>query len=153
VNEHRLNSTSASAPSVWEAPINPAPAKVIPPDPEVCATNSRRRFTFAYKQRIVREADACRENGQIGALLRQEGLYSSHLTIWRKQLLAPPKRQGRKPIDTVLAAQLEENRKLLLEKTRLQRRLAQAEAIIDIQKKVSALLGIRLNPIESDEIG
>jgi len=116
-----------------------------PPDPEVAATPVRRRFTADYKQRILREAEACRGTGQMAALLRREGLYSSHLAAWRKQLSSAPKRRGRKPQDPAVTAQTEENRKLLRENARLKRRLAQAEAIIDIQKKVSALLGIPLN--------
>jgi transposase len=106
-----------------------------PPDPEVLASRSRRRFATAYKQRILQEAEACRKTGQIGALLRREGLYSSHLTAWRKQAAIAPKRRGRKPKDPALAAQIEQNRRLQSEKARLERRLARAEAIIDIQKK------------------
>ena len=122
-----------------------SPPSTPPPDPEVLPSSSRRRFTTAYKQRIVLEAEACRESGRIGALLRREGLYSSHLAAWRKQLATAPKLRGRKPQDPALAAQLESNRKLAGENARLKRRLAQAEAIIDIQKKVSQLLGIPLN--------
>jgi transposase len=105
------------------------------PDPEVAASRSRRRFTAAFKQRILREAEACRGTGQIAALLRREGLYSSHLAAWRKQLALAPKQRGRKPTDPALSAQIEQNRKLTRENARLERRLAQAEAIIDIQKK------------------
>lgn len=120
------------------------------PDPEVTASTSRRRFTTAYKQRILREAEACRGTGQIAALLRREGLYSSHLAAWRKQLTDDPKRRGRKPTDPALAAQIEQVRKLQKENAQLGRRLAQAEAIIDIQKKVAALLGIPLNHPDSE---
>lgn len=123
----------------------------VPPDPEVSSSQSRRVFSEAYKQRIVDEAERCRESGQIGALLRREGLYSSHLTNWRKQLAGPAKRRGRKPMDAALSEQMEANRKLLSEQRRLKRRLAQAEAIIEIQKKVSELLGIPLSSPESDE--
>jgi transposase-like protein len=105
------------------------------PDPEVIASPSRRRFTAAYKQRVLREAEACRGTGQIAALLRREGLYSSHLAAWRKQLALAPKQRGRKPTDPALCAQIEQNRKLTRDNARLERRLAQAEAIIDIQKK------------------
>lgn len=121
------------------------------PDPEVPAIRPRRRFTQAYKQRIVHEAAGCAGSGEIGALLRREGLYSSHLANWRKQLAAAPKRRGRKPTDAALAAQVEANRKLQVKYRGLERRLARAEAIIDIQKKVSELLGIPLSPTESDE--
>ena len=121
------------------------------PDPEVSAVRPRRRFTSAYKQRIVHEAAGCAGSGEIGALLRREGLYSSHLANWRKQVATTPKRRGRKPTDAALAAQVEANRKLQVKYRGLERRLARAEAIIDIQKKVSELLGIPLSPIESDE--
>lgn len=120
------------------------------PDPEVLARAIRRRFTAAYKQQILREAEACRGTGQIAALLRREGLYSSHLAAWRKQLALAPRQRGRKPTDPAFSAQIEQNRKLTRENARLERRLAQAEAIIDIQKKVSALLGIPLNHPDSE---
>ena len=74
-------------------------APVTPPDPEVVARHVRRRFTTAYKLEILRKADACARPGELGALLRREGLYSSHLVTWRRQRehgLAPKKR-GRKP--------------------------------------------------------
>lgn len=120
------------------------------PDPEVAVLQPPGRFTQAYKERILREAEDCRETRQIATLLRREGLYCSHLAAWRKQVAEAPKRRGRKPLDAALVLQREENRKLQREKARLERRLAQAEAIIDIQKKVSELLGIPLSPLESD---
>jgi transposase len=120
-------------------------------DPEVATTTRRRTFTTEYKRRIVEEAAACRGTGQIGALLRREGLYSSHLVDWRKQLACAPKRRGRKPMDPALAAQIEINRKLLKEKARLEQRLAQAEVIIDVQKKLSEILGIPLDQSQSEE--
>lgn len=141
--ERRQGEGSETAPS--DAPKNGAPH-----DPEVRAISSRRRFTSEYKERILREAEACRGTGQIGAMLRREGLYSSHLGAWKKQLAVAPKRRGRKPMDAALVQTMEENRKLKLEKARLERRLARAETIIDIQKKVSALLGIPLSPSEND---
>ncbi|MCC6729770.1 MAG: hypothetical protein IT208_10575 [Chthonomonadales bacterium] len=106
-----------------------------PPDPEVLPSSSRRRFATADKQRIAREAEACPEPGQVGTVLRREGPCSSHLAAWRKQLATAPKRRGRKPQDPALAAQLESSRKLAGENARLKRRLAQAEAIIDILTK------------------
>lgn len=114
-----------------------------PPNPEVVERTGRRRFTAAYKVRILREADAC-EPGQLGALLRREGLYSSHLTYWRQQrdrgLLAAlaPGRRGR----PARAASEQELARLRQENERLNQKLAAAEAVIDIQKKVSALLGL-----------
>ena len=116
------------------------------PDPEVTEEKSRRRFTAKYKLRILQEADNCTEPGQLGALLRRQGLYSSNLTTWRKQReqgmltgLAPKKR-GRKnkpknPLAEQIARLEKENRKLRL-------KLKQAETIIDVQKKVSQMLGI-----------
>ncbi len=121
-----------------------------PPDPEVIASPSRRRFTAAYKQHILQQAEACRGTGQIAALLRREGLYSSHLAAWRKQLALAPKKRGRKPLNPALCSQIEQNRKLSRENARLKRRLAQAETIIDIKKKVSLLLGIPLNQPDSE---
>ena len=116
-----------------------------PPNPEVVERARRRQFTAAYKVRILREADACAP-GQLGALLRREGLYSSHLQTWRHQreqgVLAAfaPGRRGRPPVQ---AAERELAR-LRHENERLTQRLAAAEAVIDIQKKVSALLGLTL---------
>lgn len=114
-----------------------------PPDSEVVERARRRQFTAAYKLRILREADAC-EPGQLGALLRREGLYSSHLQTWRQQrehgLLAAlaPQRRGR-PAHT---AGEQELARLRHENERLTQKLAAAESVIDIQKKVSALLGL-----------
>ncbi len=127
---------------------------VAVPDPEVPEKAKRRQFTAEYKRSIVAQAEACRDDGAIGALLRREGLYSSHLTTWRRQkeqgeldALAPKKR-GRKSTANPLA---EENQRLLKENLRLSRRLEQAELIIDVQKKVSALLGISLPEVKSGE--
>jgi len=129
---------------------------VSPPDPEVSAKPVRRQFTAQYKQRILREADACKDRpGEIGKLLRREGLYSSILATWRQQReegslkgLAPKKR-GRKgqkndPMFRKVTQLEKENR-------RLKKKLEQAELIIDIQKKVAALLGIPLKTPESAE--
>lgn len=129
-----------------------APAPV--PDPEVPANPKRRQFTAEYKRSLLDQAEACREEGAIGALLRREGLYSSHLTTWRRQreqgerqALAPKKR-GRKSTANPLA---EENQRLRADNARLSRRLEQAELIIDVQKKVSALLGISLPEVKTGE--
>ena len=117
------------------------------PDPEVPARHARRRFTTAYKLDILRKADACSQHGELGALLRREGLYSSHLITWRQQRERglTPKERGRKPVsvDPRLTRLEQENRRLT---TRLQK----AEALIDFQKKVAALLQIPLKPMPSD---
>ena len=129
-----------------------APATI--PDPEVPEKPKRRHFTAEYKRSIVAQAEACRDDGAIGALLRREGLYSSHLTTWRRQkdegeleALAPKKR-GRKSTANPLA---DENQRLRKENARLSRRIEQAELIIDVQKKVSALLGISLPEVKTGE--
>ena len=107
-------------------------------NPEVLERPVRRRFSAQYKERIVREAEGCTQSGQIGALLRREGLYSSHLDKWRRKLaeggraaLADAKR-GRKPKHTPVEV---ENEALRKRNARLERRLKQAQTIIEIQKK------------------
>ena len=123
-------------------------------DPEVSDKVVRRRFTAAYKRRILQEADQCGPGG-IAALLRREGLYSSHLTTWRKLRATgeiaglEPRKRGKKPVPhNPLAA---ENERLRRETQRLQKRLHQAEVIIDVQKKLCDLLGLTVPPIEQNE--
>ena len=116
------------------------------PNPEVLAKTKRRKFTAAYKLSILEQADRAAGSGEIGALLRREGLYSSHLVEWRRlresgALSALSKKRGRKPSVDPLA---EENRQLKADLVRLEKKLQQAEIIIDVQKKLSALLGIAL---------
>jgi transposase-like protein len=115
----------------------------------------RRQFSTEYKLRILREADACSEPGQVGALLRREGLYSSLLSAWRRQReqgvlkALRPKKRGRKPAPKdATSVEVEQLRK---QNARLQQRLEQAELIIEVQKKVSEILGIPLNRPASDE--
>jgi transposase len=144
-----------SEPNRSEGAADSGGAAPVPvPDPEVPAKPKRRQFTAEYKRSIVEQAEACRDEGAIGALLRREGLYSSHLTTWRRQreqgelqALAPKKR-GRKPTANPLA---DENQRLRTENACLSRRLQQAELIIDVQKKVSALLGISLPEVKTGE--
>lgn len=127
-------------------PMSTSPVEVTasPVSTEVAAKATRRRFTLAYKRRIVTLATGL-PAGEIGALLRREGLYSSHLTHWR-QLVAtldastPEIRRGRKP-DPLRPEKLKLD-KLERELARTQKRLVQAEAIIDAQKKLCALLGL-----------
>ncbi len=116
------------------------------PDPEVVPQAERRRFTAKYKLRILEEADGCNEPGEIGALLRREGLHSSYLSRWRRhqdqgqlQALAPKKRGRKNAAQDQRAEELVELRR---ENRRLQLRLEQAETIIEIQKKLSHLLGL-----------
>ena len=126
----------------------------VAPDPEVLEQPKHRRFSAEYKARIVREADSCTAPGQIGALLRREGLYSSQLVTWRKayrhgvQSALTDNKRGRKqrisPIER-------ENERLRTKVACLERRLQQTEAIIEIQKKISEMAGIPLKSIESEE--
>jgi transposase-like protein len=115
-------------------------------DVEVLERPMRRRFAAEYKLRVLGEADGCREPGQLGALLRREGLYASHLTAWRRQRDAgalaalTPKRRGRKPQPIHPLAL--ENEHLRRQNERLATRLRQAETIIDVQKKVSEILAL-----------
>jgi len=115
----------------------------------------RRRFTAAHKLRILEEADTCTEAGELGALLRREGLYSSNLSAWRRQrregTLAglSPKKRGRK--DREPDEQTQRVKELEKETKRLRRRLHQAETILAIQKKASEILGIPLSRPENGE--
>jgi transposase len=123
-----------------------------PPSSEVPEKPVRRRYTVEDKSRILDEADACTEAGQLGDLLRREGIYSSYLTSWRRQrdqgaqAGLTPKRRGRKGkaknplVDEVARLQRKNNR--------LEKKLRQAELIIDVQKKVSEILGI---PIRNED--
>ncbi len=123
------------------------------PDPEVEPKAQRRQFSAAYKLRILEQADRCQGRGEIGALLRREGLYASHLGRWRALhrqggAVALGRPRGRKPDpDTVLREQL---RRLERDNRRLQRALQQAETILEVQKKLSEVLGIRLTAPEEE---
>ena len=118
-------------------------------DTEVVPKAKRREFSLAYKNQILSEVDSCTKAGQIGSILRREGLYSSHLTTWRRQRergeLAGSRGRPAKP-----EAEQEVTR-LRQENERLQHRLAQAEAVIDIKKKVSQLIGLTLHNSQPDE--
>jgi transposase len=126
-----------------------AQSRSIRPDPEVPGNPvrpRRRQFTAAYKLRILREADQCAV-GQIGALLRREGLYSSHLTNWRHQraqgdlTALAPQRRGR----PATSSEQREVAQLRAENARLVRKLAAAETVIEVQKKLASLLGLAVH--------
>jgi len=121
-----------------------AAAPVSRADPEVVALAKRRRFTAEYKQRILSRVEGAKGSGGIGALLRREGLYSSLVTTWRREqeagavLALTPRKRGPKSRRDPVA---DENRQLRLDNQRLTEELRKADIVIDIQKKVAALLG------------
>ena len=121
--------------------------QVKPPNPEVVPKAERRRFSADYKQRILQEAAACTQPGEVGALLRREGLYSSHLTTWRQQRRRG-ERQGLTPAKRGRKAdpQAAEIARLQRENERLKAQLARAELIVDVQKKLSQMLGLPETP-------
>ena len=127
-------------------------SRATDPDPEVPAKVQRRRFSAEYRLRILRQSDACKTAGERGALLRRERLYSSLLTNWRRQREQGALRemQGRRrgPKARVVDPRVQQ---LEAETRRLQRKLARAETIITLQKKVAEILGIPLKPLEIDE--
>ena len=132
-----------------EAPGAGGGTRAAPPDPEVVAKPTRRQFTAEYRLRVLEEADRCTEPGEVGRLLRREGLYSSHLTAWRKarrkgslQGLSSKKRGAkpseRNPLDAKVRA-------LEAKVARLEKELHTAHTILDVQGKVAGLLGFNLN--------
>lgn len=144
--EGARRATGASGPSATLRAATPTP------DPEVPAKVQRRQFTAAYRLRILREADACTKHGALGALLRREGLYSSHLVTWRRQReqgeLVAGRARKRGPTAKLIDPRV---KPLEVENRRLQRKLARAETIITLQKKVAEILGIPLKPLDIDE--
>ncbi len=129
-----------------------ASAAAVVPEVEVAEKASRRQFNAEYKRKILKEADACTREGEVGALLRREGLYSSHLSVWRAARergeiagLAPRKRGPK------VAPPDPRDRKIVeleRETRRWKARAERAEALVDLQKKVSAILGIALPEID-----
>jgi len=114
---------------------------------EVVAKATRRQFTVEYKRKIVREADGCKTPGAVGALLRREGLYSSHLTTWRAarergDRAGAPKKRG--PARRVSDPRDKRIADLERESTRWRKRAERAEALVELQKQVAALLGTPL---------
>lgn len=120
----------------------------LPANPEVVVKATRRRFTIDYKLKILDQADRCQEDGQLGALLRREGLYHSNLRLWRQQREQgilnglTPRQRGRKanPHSQLVV----DNEQLKRQNQRLSKRLQQAEIIIEFQKKLAEALGIPL---------
>jgi len=127
--------------------------RVSAPNPEVSSANGHRRFSASYKARIVRKADACSKSGEIGALLRREGLYSSHLAKWRKEYREGAEaalnddKRGRKPTKKPLEPEVE---KLRRELERSNKKLKQAELIIEFQKNLCEILGISPSGVSNE---
>ena len=142
--EGARRATVASGPAATSRPTDP--------DPEVPAKVQRLRFPAEYRRRIVKQADACKKHGEIGALLRREGLYASHLITWRRQReqgeLGVGRARKRGPVPKPIDPRVHQ---LEVENRRLQRKLHRAETIITLQKKVAEILGIPLKPLDSDE--
>lgn len=122
---------------------------------EVKPRATRRRFTAEYKRAILAEADACTRSGELGALLRREGLYSSHLSKWREQRARgelqglAPKKRGPKPAAKSLLD--DRVRELERENEKLRKRAERAEALVEVQKKLSELWGVTLPTPDDDE--
>lgn len=133
---------------------NPSSTEAPRPDPQVVPTAKRRTFSKAEKLRILAAADACVAPGDIGALLRQEGIYSSHLATWRKQrqVATDGGALERKRGPKLDPASVEARRVQELEKEveRLRAKLAKADLIIDVQKKLSILLGLNTGDTPSE---
>jgi len=146
----RSEATRSGGSSTVERMSSASPQQV--PDPEVVARPKRRRFTAEYKLRILSEADRCKGTGEIGALLRREGLYSSHLVLWRRQreeaaqAQLKSRKRGPKP-----KAQDPRIKQLERENARLQRQLKRVVLLLDIQKKAGEILGIPLKNLDDVE--
>jgi transposase-like protein len=133
--------------------MDQAEVEMVGQETEVTDHAKRRSFTAEYKRRIVREADSCQADGEIGALLRREGLYSSHLCTWRAardrgELASGIETKKRGPTAAPPDPRDLEIQRLQRDNTRLEKRATRAEALVDIQKKVAALLG---RPFESED--
>ena len=148
--ERSEGSPAAGAPG--EAPVRP----VSTPDPEVLEKAQRRQYSAEYKLRVLQEADSLKDSGEIGGLLRREGLYSSHVVTWRRQreegllsALSSKKRGRRAREHNPLARRVAE---LEGENRDLKKRIKEAETIIEVQKKLSELLGLSPKGPESTGI-
>ena len=152
--QHKEANTDGAAGAGSDRRPSVVPARATPP--EMSDRPRRRTFTAQTKLRVLAETDGAAGVGGIGAILRREGLYSSTLTDWRRQrdsgalgALTPTKRGPKPAVPNPLAAELAQAKR---ENARLGRRLERAEAIIEIQKKVAALLGIPLATPDSDDV-
>lgn len=147
--KHQISTQAAQQDALNASSVEPQR-----PDPEVIPSAKRRAFSKAEKLRILAAADACVAPGEIGALLRREGIYSSHLATWRKQRQladeagAMARKRGPK-VDPV-AAETRRVRELEKEVERLRAKLAKADLIIDVQKKLSTLLGLNASDTPSE---
>ena len=146
-------------PSARAVTSGPAPLQVVspapPPDPEVSERAARRRFTAEYKLRVLRQADAGAGPGEVGALLRREGLYSSHLASWRAarregSLAQLSRKRGSKPTQSPESQEVE---RLGRENARLRRELEKARKVIEVQKKLSEILEVDLETPEKGSGG
>jgi transposase len=155
VDSHSLSSSSSAAGARRASAADEDTPRAALPEPEVTVVTARRRFSPKYKRHILEQADRCSAPGEVGALLRREGLYSSHLSKWRQQRdqgvvsgLTPRKRGPKateRSADSVRVVQLERDN------ATLRAQLEQAELIIEVQKKVSQLLGVSLPKTPRDE--
>lgn len=143
-----------STPAAQQDSLNASPPEVPRPDPEVVPNAKRRTFSKAEKLRILAAADACVAPGDIGAFLRREGIYSSHLATWRKQRQLAEEtgalERKRGPKVDPAATEARRVRELEKEVERLRAKLAKAELIIDVQKKLSTLLGLSTGDTPSE---
>jgi len=149
-----LAASERSGEAANEAGASAPASRPVAPDSEVVARPRRRRFTAEYKLSILDQADAVEDIGAVGALLRREGLYSSHLGTWRRQRkqgefdALTPKKRGPK---VVVSPLVKKNREQEATIARLTKKLKNAELIIEVQKKVAALLGNPIPNIQIDE--
>lgn len=147
--KHQISTSAAQQDS-----LNVSAVEAQRPDPEVVPSAKRRAFSKAEKLRILAAADACVAPGDIGALLRREGIYSSHLATWRKQRQladeAGALERKRGPKVDPAATEARRVRELEKEVERLRAKLAKADLIIDVQKKLSTLLGLSTGDTPSE---
>ena len=148
-----LAASERSGEAANAAGVAPPTLRPLVPDSEVVARPVRRRFTAEYKRSILDQADAAQDSGAIGALLRREGLYSSHLGTWRRQRkqgeldALTAKKRGPKVVVSPLVKQ---NRELQATNARLTKKLKNAELIIEVQKKVAGAPGLNRHGIEDE---